>query len=273
MNRDIKGFRFLAERLPNWLLPNAKAQGKLRLRTIHNFDLIIDPSNDTGVEYTLYRRGTYEEGILDFLGKKFGGKGAFVDVGANIGLMSIYVASKFPKSTVHAFEAHPLTMDIFKENIAINHLSNVEPYAFALGSEEGEAMIYTDHGKNRGGASLLSPETLSEGFEIPVRRLDSMNLEKVEVVKLDVEGYELEVLKGAEQTIRRDHPILIIEVSAGRGKERMLAHEIFDFVQALGNYTIYKLKGGKERRSALVEVKSYADLPAHDNLLCIQSKG
>lgn len=243
----------------------------MRLKTIHGFNLIIDPSIDKGVELTLFRRGTYEEGILDFLGKNFKGQGAFVDVGANIGLMSIYMASKFPKSAVHAFEAHPMTMEIFKENLAINHIGHVSPYAFALGSEEGKAMIYTDHELNRGGASMVAGDQVGDSFEISVRKLDNLELSRIEVIKLDVEGYELEVLKGAEQTIQRDQPTLIIEVSAGRGSERVLAHEIFDFVQALGSYKMYKLKGSKERRSTLVEVLSYADLPAHDNLVCLSA--
>lgn len=259
----------MAEHLPHWLLPEAKTQGQMRLKTIHGFDLIIDPSTDTGIEHILYKRGTYEEGILDFIGKNFKGEGAFVDVGANIGLMSIFVASRFPEAVIHAFEAHPETMDILKQNLSINQLSWVYPNAFALGNEEGEFMIYTDHGKNRGGASLISPDVLTEGFEIPVRRLDNLNLNKIEMIKLDVEGYELEVLKGAEQTIRRDHPVLIVEVSAGRVNKRSLSHEIFDFIQGVGSYKIYKLKGGKERRSSLEEVLSYKDLPAHDNLICV----
>jgi FkbM family methyltransferase len=272
MNRDIKGFRFFAERLPHWLLPNPKTQGQMKLRTLHGFDLLIDPSQDTGVEYALYCRGTYEEGILDYIGKNYTGQGAFIDVGANIGLMSLYVATHFPDASVHAFEAHPLTMDIFKENLALNHATQVTPYAFALGSQEGSGMIYTDHGQNRGGASLVGSDTLSEGFEISLHRLDDLQLNPVEIIKLDVEGYELEVFKGAEKTLRRDRPTLIVEVSAGRVHERALSHEIYDFIQALGAYKIYKLKGGKERRSSLVEVRSYQELPAHDNLICVAEK-
>lgn len=241
----------------------------MRLKTIHGFDLLIDPSTDKGVELALFHRGTYEEGILDFLGKNYKGKGAFVDVGANIGLISIFVAFKFPKATVHAFEAHPETLEIFRENLAINGLEQVNSHAFALGSEEAKAMIYADQEQNRGGASLLTPHANEDGIEIQVRKLDDLELSEIEVIKLDVEGYELEVLKGAEQTIRRDRPMLIIEVSAGRGSERVLAHEIFDFVKELDDYRIYKLAGTKERPSALVEVSSYADLPAHDNLLCL----
>jgi len=80
---------------------------------------------------------------------------------------------------------------------------------------------------------------------------------------------ELDVLKGAEAALRKFRPILIVEVSENRENAHVASSEIFEFIQGLGNYQIYKLKGGKERRSTLLEITSIEGLPQHDNILCL----
>ena len=94
---DLKGFRKLSILLPSWLLPNPKSIGEHIIKTIHGFKMIINPSIDNGVELSLFQTGTYERGILDFINKNYNPKGLFVDVGANIGLMSVFTASSFKK--------------------------------------------------------------------------------------------------------------------------------------------------------------------------------
>ncbi|MGB0915375.1 MAG: FkbM family methyltransferase [Crocinitomicaceae bacterium] len=259
--------------LPKWLLPNPKTIQESVLKTIHGFDIIINPSIDNGVELSLFETGTYEKGILSFIEKNYTGKGEFIDVGANIGLMSLFVASKFPKSITFGFEAHPNTFQLFQRNIELNKLNNIFPIHKALGSSEGKVQIFDNWHVNRGGASIVVQGEGSNSFDVKMVRLDDqLNDSKPEMIKVDVEGAELDVLKGASELIKSNLPTLIVEISELRETTNSASNEIVDYIKSLGNYRIFKLKGGKERKSPLVEVLLPQDLPEHDNIICIAEK-
>ena len=270
---DVKGFRKLSVLLPNWFLPNPKNVGEHIIKTIYGFKLIIDPSIDNGVELSLFQTGTYEKGILSFIENNYSGGGCFIDVGANIGLMSVFTAYKFPKAKIVAFEAQPDTFALLQENIAINNSVSIDARHCALGNENGTVSIYDNWQVNRGGASIVVKDTNSNAHVVEMQTLDdAIGDTFTEMIKIDVEGFELEVLKGAQQTIRKNLPVIIVEVSVKRVNKHASSGEIFEFIKGQGNYRIYKLSGGKERRSKLIEVVSIEDLPEHDNIICIAKK-
>jgi hypothetical protein len=111
---DVRGVRRLSVALPKILLPKPATVGRHILKTPDGIKLIIDPVNDHGVELSLHETGTYEKGILNYIRENFRNDGIFVDVGANIGLMSLFVSRYFPNATIHAFEAHPETAVILR---------------------------------------------------------------------------------------------------------------------------------------------------------------
>lgn len=270
---DVKGFRKLSILLPKWLLPNPKTITESVLKTIHGFKIIINPSIDNGVELSLFETGTYEKGILHFIESNFKSDGVFIDVGANIGLMSIFAASKFPKSKVIAFEAHPNTVELLNRNVELNGIQNIEVFDKALGNAIGKIKIFDNWQVNRGGASTVVQGKDSKSFEVDLIRLDdTLNDLIPDMIKVDVEGAELDVLKGAEGLIKRFLPTLIVEISDLREKTQSESIEIVEYIKSLGEYQIFKLKGGKERKSKLVEVLNHQDLPEHDNIICIAKK-
>jgi len=271
---DVKGIRKLSVLLPKFLLKDPKHSGEYILKTNHGFLISINPSIDNGVELSLHETGTYEKGILSFLKSVLKPGDCFVDVGANIGLMSMFTAQCVgPSGKILAFEAHPLTSEILRKNILLNGYQNIVVLNYALGSTEGKAKIYDNWQVNRGGASLVVKSEGSDSHEINVQRLDSVWQENLipKVMKIDVEGFELEVLKGAAATIEKYHPVLIVELSENRSNTFDSTIELIDFIKTLGNYKIFKLKGGKERKSALIEITSNDQLPSHDNVICISS--
>ncbi|MCK6648305.1 MAG: FkbM family methyltransferase, partial [Bacteroidia bacterium] len=94
----------------------------------------------------------------------------------------------------------------------------------------------------------------------------------IRMIKIDVEGFELEVLKGADEILmQNDSPILIVECSETR--ENTFGADVGLIYDQLKNnhYRLYKSKGGKERVSKLVEIISKSDLPKHDNIYCFKN--
>ena len=264
---DVRGVRRLSVALPKILLPKPATVGRHILKTPDGIKLIIDPVNDHGVELSLHETGTYEKGILNYIRENFRNDGVFVDVGANIGLMSLFVSRYFPLANIHAFEAHPETAVILRENLSLNSFSNnITVHSVALGSERSTVSISADLDANRGGASIVKEG--QQPISVECFTMDEVLAEsKVDLIKIDVEGYELHVLQGAKKIIESQHPVLIIEISQDRdGTDQTKA--IWNFVQEMG-FVVFKFKGTKERKSNLIKVSSFDQLPEHDNVICV----
>ena len=268
---DIKGFRKLSVLLPKLLLPKPEKVGEHIIQTLHGFGLKINPSIDKGVELSLFQTGTYEKGILSFLEKNLKKDDCFIDVGSNIGLMTIFAAKQVGvKGAVFSFEAHPETYKILEFNLDLNKITNVIKCNFALGSNFCQSVIYDNWQVNRGGASLIINDVNSTSFPIEVKRLDDVLTKQIKpkIIKIDVEGFELEVLKGAKEVIIKNKPILIVELSINRDNSYEI-NELIDFILGFDSYDLYKLEGTKERVSKLIKINSRVDLPEHDNIICI----
>jgi FkbM family methyltransferase len=138
----------------------------------------------------------------------------FVDVGANVGGWTFIVAKK--GFDVHAFEPGPKAFAILKARA--KKYPNVHPYPYALGDEDKTTRL--------GFAAFDSGGIVGEAVDLPgggtvsiaLRRLDSLHLPEVGVLKIDTEGFEIPILQGAKQTIQRCKPRLIIEVHCQTGK-------------------------------------------------------
>jgi FkbM family methyltransferase len=262
---DVKGFRKLSILAPKYLIPNADKLGNYILKTINGYRLLIDPKNDSGVERSLHETGTYEKGMLYFLDYHLKNGDVFIDVGANIGLLSIHAANSVGATgKVLAFEAHPETVKILEVNKDLNQKDNIQIYPLALGSEKGKELIFNDSESNRGGASMVRGQS-KNGIEVNVERLDDMIDSSIvpKVIKIDVEGFEMNVLKGAFRTIQEAKPILLIEASDIVEKNE----EIISYINQIHNYKLYKFSKGKERKSKWIEIKNLEEIPLHDNLI------
>lgn len=165
-------------------------------------------------------------------------KRCFVDIGANVGIYSYYYMNKFEK--IIAFE--PLIkycrLDDLKSNKIITHNC-------AISDKQGETILYTPVKK---GNEIPSNSSLSEvGHEtvenlIKIKTLDEFNLTDVDLIKIDVEGHESNVLNGALNTIKKNKPILIIEIE--HRHIRISINKIFEMVTSQ-NYEGFFLKKKK----------------------------
>lgn len=262
---DVKGFRALSLILPKWLIPKATRTDPYLLETIHGFALEIDPRIDLGVERSLHETGTYEKGVIHFLTTNLKKGGCFVDIGANIGLLSIHAGRCVgAEGRVYAIEPNPKTLPILERNIKLNNAQNIRVYPVALGDRSHRTHIFENVDINRGAASLITRTGVDVGIEIQVEPLDKLLPELFpDIIKIDVEGYELEVLKGALLTITRAMPILIVETAV----DSLKTIECIELIQQIHPYKMYKFKKGKERKSPIVEFNDHDELPLHDNLI------
>jgi FkbM family methyltransferase len=119
-----------------------------------------------------------------------------IDVGANIGLYSLLAASRTGDGRVIALEPHPVAAERLRENVALNHLQNVDVRAEAAGAEAGSAHLTANLDTIN---HIVSDGAVAGTISVPVVTLDSLvgSGEHVALVKLDAEGFESEVLAGA----------------------------------------------------------------------------
>lgn len=273
-NVDFPGFRKLSLMLPKWILPHSEKFEAFVLQIPSGYKLWIHPSIDRGVERSLFETGIYERGTLDFIKTHLKIGDTFVDVGANIGLMSIFAREKVgDKGKVWAFEANSNTFDILEKNLDLNKFSDVLCFECGLGAKRESKILYDNWDINRGAASTVVQGHGAKAMEISILTLDEVvNQQGISpsMIKIDVEGMEEEVLIGAEKTIANHQPILIVEFSIDRGDGAR--EKVFHKILSLGNYNMYKLKGSKERTSKLLKINGLVDLPVDDNVFCIPNK-
>ncbi len=167
----------------------------------------------------------------------------FCDIGANVGMLSLWVLSH-ASCTAIAFEPNPDCLRLLESSIERNGFGDritVNPYA--LGSRPGTSALAIDP-KNIGHAVVKAE---GSGHRIQVCRLDDVisadTWRRCRLVKMDVEGYELEVLKGAVERFTEHRPILIFEVNREQlAEQHMSPSDLGDWLRTCG-YTAFHAVG------------------------------
>lgn len=187
-------------------------------------DLRLLLDRDHYIDYLLYRDGIYERSTLETISNLLNsGPRTFLDVGANIGLMSLYVARHHPSVRVEAFEPFPASIVQQRANMMLNDLT-YRLNEFALSDAEGELVLYPQPSEpglnlgksNPGAVSLLSGGGSEEGVRVKAATLDGhvaasgIDLTSGCVIKIDVEGAELPVLEGMEALLASDAAMALI---------------------------------------------------------------
>jgi len=135
-----------------------------------------------------------------------------VEVGTNIGPHTVGLARACAPGPLFAFEPQPRVFQILCANLVLNNIANAFAYPEALGDEEGEVTVpIIDYSSphNFGGVDVRAAG--EPGIKVRLRRLDSLDLTACDLLKVDVEGFELQVIRGARETIARHRPTLYLE--------------------------------------------------------------
>jgi FkbM family methyltransferase len=215
---QIKGLQTLFD--PNSIRNYAKIKKSKNLKEIkitNGVRLKVDLNDIIGFRSAI--NGKWDDTALNILKKFDPEKTTFIDVGANIGTTCLPAASFGYK--VIAYEANPLMASYLLQNISLNYNLKIITFPFALGNIKNETVEIFENIGNQGSSSIIkdwSPGKQTKiKYETYITTLDeslkTLNLRKNDdlIIKLDVEGYELEVLKGAKNTIKQFKPIILFE--------------------------------------------------------------
>ncbi len=249
----------------------------ITIRTKAGFLIEVNPRRNKGVDALLFANRIYEAGTLHVMKSVLRPGDTFIDAGANIGQMSLAGAQCVGvEGKVHAFEPVPDVYQHLLNNIRINQAKNIVAHNCALGERQEKRTIYQQLMVNYGSATLLKPANYSDSHVVDIETLDrfivTQNIKTVRMLKADVEGWELELLKGSTSLLSsKSAPVLCLEYSKNRSAAKGGREDVYQFIKRVNNYKIFKLKFGKETHSSLVEVQRASELPAHDNIFCFLS--
>ncbi len=196
---------------------NICKQGRYGYILYNKHDKTIGPS------FHLY--GEWAQYEMDLL-KVFIKPGHWIlDVGANIGAHTLFFSRAAGDSgRVHAFEPLPGVFHNLCAALSLNSLQNVRAYHAAVGKDSGHILVPRfdySQGRDYGGVHLGG---FTSGDEVPLMRIDDLQLPRCDLIKIDVEGMDLSVLQGAERTIDTFRPILYVENNDARKSKAMIAH-------------------------------------------------
>ncbi len=219
------------------------------------------------VQYYIFMDGAYEPEWLDFIAPLSENK-VFFDVGANVGnyALSLHTRAKM----IYAFEPSEGNMAYLRENIASNKIENIETVRKAVSSEDGKRVkIYFS--PDAGGSNSLYDKFDGRHEIVETVTLDTFcrtrNIEQVDIIKMDVEGAEFDALIGAEKTLKRFHPLLLVEFCSTNAEAAgYRLKEQYLFIMNLG-YSAYLLYKGKLKATG----PDTLDIPGYyqDNLIFI----
>ncbi len=191
-----------------WHTLGVKLSGEQTL-IFRPFRVVVDPRGRGGLFFLheILVRNIY---ALDQLP----GAGVVFDVGANCGFFALMQTAKHPKLNVYCFEPHPETFQRLQKNIAVNKLTRVVAIHTAVGAMSGSCQINVSAESSMAIVNsssvqfLIAPKTV----EVPLTSLDDFAAARnvwPHFLKIDVEGFEAEVLRGAQRCLERSHAVVL----------------------------------------------------------------
>lgn len=184
------------------------------------------------VEGMLLRGSWYELPNLEFI-RGLQVIGNYVDVGAYVGTHSLFFSLFCPSQQVYSFEPQPKVYSKLLDNLAANGVTNCQVFNFAVGKSRGLADVREAADTNKGGTRVVS----SLGGVTDIVPIDSLHLPKISLMKIDVEGAELDVLQGALSTLGGVSHLFIELWPEWKCVERRVPHstpEVIELLATLG---------------------------------------
>ncbi len=197
-----------------------------------------------------HRRGQFYEGKeLRAIRQNFPKGGVFIDIGANVGNHSLFVAHFLRPAAIIPFEPNPRAYRLLEANVHLNGFQDVfdlRHLGFGVGAEEVDGFAMEDRQRNLGGAKMIPG-----AGDITVKAADDMLAGVApSFIKIDVEGMELSVLKGLEGIVANHKPVLLVEVDDSN------ADKFHGWVEAQDYGVMKQFRRYKTNENFLIQHKS-----------------
>jgi FkbM family methyltransferase len=190
------------------------ALGWRRIRTKHGF--LMDLNLQDWIPQDIFLMGEFEPSTTAVVKKLLRQGDVVVDVGANIGYFSLLFSQCVgSKGHVYSYEPVPQLASALQKNAELNKFKQISLSKLALSDHDGKAQFYVGPVDNSGLSSLRQPRNSSIVLDVDLARFDEIfsHAEDVALIKIDVEGAELAVLRGMEGYLRNKRPNILVEVT------------------------------------------------------------
>jgi FkbM family methyltransferase len=221
------------------------------------FGLIYEGNTGNYIDREIYYNGAYERSILfllrDLMTNAYSTKGVFLDIGANTGQHSLFM-SRYANQ-IHAFEPYAPVLQRFRMLVEKNRIQNIVIHPVGLGNENSDLPFYKPPDYNLGSGSFVDGFWSANSYMglLPIRigdeELAFSGVKSVAVIKMDIEGYEKPALQGLWNTLIKNRPFVVFELSTNpaikvsiKTKEELksLFPENYEFfaIRGLGEYRL-----------------------------------
>lgn len=227
---------------------------------------IFVDSRDLGIGQHLMFKGFWERTTTDVLKTLLPNDGVLVDLGAHYGYHTLTAAHYSKGSRVVAVEANPRLFGLLEKSVRVNQLrGRVTLHHCAVSDETGGTLTFVTPEDDPALGHILSPTEKDDGSaraDVPVRTVDSVcaGLERIDVMKIDVEGHEWQVLQGARETIAKHDIALVVEYAPAHIERQHSTDEFHESLRELGLTHVYETPGGRLANAR------YEDLAANRTL-------
>ena len=214
-------------------------------------DCMVFPIDDPLVPRDFAMHGSYERSLIEWATTLIDPKSLFLDIGAHVGTYSLAFAKVC--AGVHSFECSPKTFNHLCANIALRGLDyKITTHRTALGETTGTTRYYIRSPDGGGNSCIDFKDKECPSIDVPITTLDSLNLTNIGLIKIDVEGFEASVLRGAKKTIEANgYPRILFESwRETREKEGIpavrLREELFETFESIGYTKVTPIRGWDE---------------------------
>lgn len=211
--RKILWYPYKCYRMFRWNIIRKKPQEQWLPEKILNMQLFLNPA-DNGLSAELAIEGIHEPFLTALLNTLIDKEMKVVDIGSNIGYFALLESRLVgPSGKVIAIEPSPITFPLLKQNIELNKAYNIVPVDIAISDRTGKTTMYMYEQANWNSLIPLDRKFAS-CCEVDTITLDELlkNESKVDVIRMDIEGYECNVIYGMKNVLERHSPLLIVEL-------------------------------------------------------------
>jgi len=232
--------------------------GKYAEVKIGRYKIVLDRSefHDFQMLKTFESGLIYEPGVSSYIMKNLKLGETFMDIGANNGYYTVLAADLVgPNGKIISIEPNPNAFRRLMHNVRVNNLSNVVILNVALSDHDGNAMLYLNKESEDGLASLIKSDQVQSLGEVELKRFDHLFMdEKISIVKMDVEGSEINIIKGMENYLK-SHKEVKIEMEWNPSYRN---ENDFDYLSRL--FHINLIFSNKEFGFEIIEITEFKQL-------------